>query len=372
MAIPLAVAAPVAIAGAQMLYQEYKDAQRQGDRRKAERLRNELMQRTAELPEPVLADLALKDPEFAGAVGYVSSPGQVAYEGYDPTLAQFQELGRPKAADVRSDPRLRNEQLAALAALDEIAAGGGMTAQDRANMQRLQNQTAQSNKGRQDAILQNRASRGMAGSGDELLAQLASSQAATNQQSAQSLDISAMAQQRALEAILNKGQAAGNLRSQDVQEAARRAEAEDAIARFNAQNSLAANQWNAGTQNQAAGDLARGQFDASRTNIDTQKWQQGTNREIQGRNLDRTQSYNNNAAGNRNKETAWNTIDKSQREFDNARTKNNDYVNAATGRAGAYDNAANRSDARDDARFQGVMQGVTSYLDWDAKKNGGK
>ena len=145
---------------------------------------------------------------------------------------------------IKSDPELREKQKASLAALDEISANGGFNLTDQANLSKIQSQAGTADRGRRDAIRQNMASRGMGGSGMELLASLQSSQAATDRQAQQGLDVAAMGQQRALDAIMQSGQLAGNVRGQDFSEQAQKASAQDAINRFNTSNTNDVNRYN--------------------------------------------------------------------------------------------------------------------------------
>ena len=155
-------------------------------------------------------------------------------------------------SDISVDPRLKNQQMAAMGALDEVIQGGGMTAQDTANLNRIQDQAATADRGRREAIMQNMNQRGMGGSGLELLNQLQSSQAATTQQGQQGLDVAGMAQQRALNAVMNQGQMAGQMRGQEFGEQSDIARAQDAINRFNTANQMGAREFNVGGRQNTA------------------------------------------------------------------------------------------------------------------------
>lgn len=141
-------------------------------------------------------------------------------------------------ANISTDPRLQEAQNRSLDSLDEIIQGGGMNAMDRANIARDQADAAQQDKGRRDAILQNQQARGMGGSGNSLLAQLQSSQAATDRNSQTGLDVAGMAQQRAMDAIRNSGEMAGSMRSQSFNEQAAKAQGQTSIDQFNEANRI--------------------------------------------------------------------------------------------------------------------------------------
>lgn len=194
-----------------------------------------------ELPE--LSQFTPEELEYLGDVGY--TPGELT------------EMGDTEMKGIKVDPRLKEHQLSALQELSTIADAGGMTAADEANLARVQNDNAQADRGRREAILQNMAARGMAGSGNELLAQLSSSQAATDRNAQQGLDIAGMAQARALEAMMSRGNMAGGIRDQDFGAQSQIASAQDAINQFNTQNKNNFSQhnadmtYNAGVNNQA-------------------------------------------------------------------------------------------------------------------------
>lgn len=167
---------------------------------------------------------------------------------------QAEQLDPSQMKYVNTDPRLRSQQTAALDALNQISEGGGMTMQDRANLSQIQNESATADKGRRDALMQNMNARGMGGSGMELLSNLQSNQAATDRNMQQGLGVAGMAQNRALESIMQSGNLAGNLRGQDFSEQSKKAEAADAINRFNTQNRQDVNRFNVGGRQDTANE----------------------------------------------------------------------------------------------------------------------
>lgn len=135
---------------------------------------------------------------------------------------------------VATDPGLKDAQMGALRKLEEIGRSGGLLAADKALLAKTQHDASMQDRGRREAILQSMAAKGMSGTGNELLAQLDSSQAATERSSQAGLDIAGMAQQRALDSIAKAGTLGGQIRSQEFDEQAKRAQAQDAINNFNA------------------------------------------------------------------------------------------------------------------------------------------
>lgn len=301
---------------------------------------------------PDLEDLILESYQWnedLNLPGKIHAPNiaaekDVAFKGVDPRLADVATMDRSAFEDISVDPRLKDSQSEALAALEELASSGGLTGQDRAVLSQIQSDVASADKGRRDAILQNSQARGMGGGGMELLAQLQSNQAATDRASQRGMDVTGLAQQRALDALIQSGSMAGQMRGQEFSEDASVAASKDAIDRFNAQYMNQANQWNANTANQAnqfnaSNDLASQQFnrnqatDAARfnasNNINAQQFNaQAANQAAlynnQGRQM--TSNLNTDTA---NTQRTYNTTVKPQANFNNEMAK-------ASGKAGAY------------------------------------
>lgn len=200
------------------------------------------------IEKPTYKNVTLERPKYVG---------DVEYGKLDAVLQ-----GPSAMNNVSTDPRLAAAQMQALQSLQDVASNGGMTAEDNANLSRIQSQSAQADKGRRDAILQNMQARGMGGSGNELLAQLQSSQAATDRQSQAGLDVAGMAQSRALQAMQQQGAMAGDIRGQEWGEKSQQALATDQI-----------NQFNTGTQNDVTKTKVAGDFSAD---VQNQNVKQGT------------------------------------------------------------------------------------------------
>jgi len=145
-----------------------------------------------------------------------------------------QQVGDTALAGIEADPALREAQMAALGELSNIAESGGMTLADQAALSQIQGQLAQQDAGRQAAIMQNMAERGMGGSGMEMAQRMMSQQGAANRANQMGMQTAANAQERALQAIMQGGQLAGSLRAQDYGEQAEAARAQDMINQFNA------------------------------------------------------------------------------------------------------------------------------------------
>jgi hypothetical protein len=232
-------------------------------------------------------------PEALAAPETLDPGADVEFDRVDPTTGEVSSVDGTRFDQIAVDPRFQQEQMATLDALQSIADAGGLTAADEAVMNRLRTDTAQADRGRREAILQNMQARGMGGSGNELLAQLQSSQAATDRQAQADMDLAGLAQDRALQAIMQKGGLAGDLRSQAFSEDAARAQAADNIAQFNAGLAQQGSFANAGILNNLALQNAANQFAAGTFNkgnqLDAQKFNIGntmaTNQFNAGQNL---------------------------------------------------------------------------------------
>lgn len=158
---------------------------------------------------------------------------------------------QPSAAgQVTGDKNLQAAQLEALNALKGISQTG-MSATDKARLNQIQQLSATRAEGQRQAILQNFAQRGQGGSGNELIAQLQASQNAANQANQQGLDVAANAQQNALQALGQYGQAAGQMENQKFGQEFQAGGAQDLLNRFNVQNQQGVQQRNVGTANTA-------------------------------------------------------------------------------------------------------------------------
>ena len=146
-------------------------------------------------------------------------------------------LADPSAmAEVGANPELVRAQEASLGALQNIARQGGMDTQSRANLAQIQDQLGQQERGQREALLAQQQRQGTVGSGQGLAAQLLAQQASAGRAGQAGFQQAKSADQRALEALTQSGQMAGQMRTQQVGEAERRAAAEDRINKFNTQH----------------------------------------------------------------------------------------------------------------------------------------
>lgn len=229
--------------------------------------------------------------------------------------------------NISVDPRLKDAQIAALASLQERT-NGGYSVEDRAAINRAINESAMQERAQRDALIANANARGVGGSGVALAQQLTAQQNAANRANQNTLDVAAEGRRRALEAVMQSGQLASNMRGQEFDQQARVAAAQDAINQFNTRNVNDQTYYNTGARN-AAGL----------------------------RNVDTRQNLNaSNAAGR-------NTFN--QNQFDNrarvAEVRYNDNTNKANQKLAEYKAKVDANNKRKSGIFSAVGAGVGAY-----------
>jgi len=143
------------------------------------------------------------------------------------------EMGPTAFEGVSADPEAVQAQREALRYIQNVQAQGGLTPEDRARLLDIQDQQSEFERSQREGILASAAQRGVSGSGQELLAQLAANQSGAMQASRQGLQAAALAQRRALEANQALAGQSSQMRGQSFAEQAQRAQAKDAVSRFN-------------------------------------------------------------------------------------------------------------------------------------------
>lgn len=231
----------------------------------------------------------------------------------NPEMETAVKLGPSEMQGIAMDPALRQAQMSALSKLQGIGEAGGRDAQFLSDAARVENDVNTNLQGQQGAIQQNMAARGMSGGGSELVARNMAAQQAANRHGQSALDLNAQAQQRALQSIMQAGQLGGQIQGQDFNQAAQKAQAADAINRFNAQNQQGVMSANVGAKNQAQ------QYNATNAqNVSNQNVGLGN----------QAQQYNANLA---------------QQQFDNEMKKRGVVGGAQQGLANSYQNEADRN-----------------------------
>ena len=204
-----------------------------------------------------------------------------------PEDAQAVIIEKSNYDNIVSNNKGNEAQLSALEEMSNIVENKGLTAQDRAKVADIQEQMGTTNRGAQEAILQNAAERGISGSGLEMAARLKAEQGAASDASRAGLQTAADAERRALEAIIQQGSLGGQVNEQDFAKQAKIAEAKDLISRFNATN-----QQNVGLTNTATRNAAQASNMAEKQRIsDVNVGNENTNR-VRNSQLKQTQYEN--------------------------------------------------------------------------------
>ena len=152
-----------------------------------------------------------------------------------PDQANAYLVEQSAAMGVKPPRELVEKQYETLNQLQRIGTEGGLTAMDKAQLEEIRGQVAADEKAARGALQQQAAERGITGSGMELAGRMMAQQGAAERGSKMATDVAALAQKRAMDALAQTGQLSTNMRGQDVQEQMDRANALDAIAKFNAQ-----------------------------------------------------------------------------------------------------------------------------------------
>lgn len=197
-----------------------------------------------------------------------------------PEQAQAAMAERSQMENISTDPRLKQAQMQALDGLQDIANNDGLTAVDRAQLERVKGEIGQQDRGQRESIIQNANARGVGGSGLELMAQLQAQQGSAQKASQMGFDVAAQAQQNKLRALEQAGQMGGQIRGQDFDQQAQVASAQDAINKFNAANKQQVNLMNTDSRNQAnASNLNNAQRIAD-SNTESRNQQQMSNKQL--------------------------------------------------------------------------------------------
>lgn len=230
-AAAIAAAAPI-VAGA------IANSESAGDRAKAQQAGQEALDaiKAIHAPPDIAKAIILQKFQSAGLL--------------TPKLEENINLGFSKVGQIQEDPSLKAAQINALQQLQQRGQTG-LGPEDQAALAKIRSNILSEEKGKTGAIMQQMQSRGLGGSGAELAALLSNAQAGTQRESDADIEQAGVASQRALQALIASGQLGGQVRAQDFDINKARAEAQDAVARFNVQNQAANQMRNINAQNQA-------------------------------------------------------------------------------------------------------------------------
>lgn len=176
-----------------------------------------------------------------------------------PELEEDMAMAESEFNNIKEDQNLKNTQLEALNMFKQQAETG-LGGEERAALNQIQQATRQDVRAKQEQILADQQRRGMAGSGNELIAQLHASQAGADAASNQGNELMAMIAQRVRQGAQDMAGTAESMRAQDYQVASDKATALDARNQYLHQNSMSRQARNVDRTNEAsAHNLAEAQ-----------------------------------------------------------------------------------------------------------------
>jgi len=197
-----------------------------------------------------------------------------------PEDAQYFAANPSAFEAIATDPALKDAQMNALSSLQNIGEEGGLNAQAKARLHDIAKEENVRERGARESIMQNAQARGQGGSGLEFLSLLKNQQESAGRAADRGTQVSADAEQRALEALMNSGNLAGNIREQDFGEKSRKAQAIDALNQFNTRNKMQVNQYNVGNRNRAQESNLDARQDIANKNVANKNAQQQYNKNL--------------------------------------------------------------------------------------------
>ena len=165
-----------------------------------------------------------------------------------------QQVGPSALEGITNDPQARLAQQEALAALSELAANGGLSLADMAALNQIQGNLNRNDSARRQGTANEFAARGQLGAGAQLAMAMQGNQDAAVNANQRAESTAAQAQARALQAILSKGQMAGQMGNEDYRRKADAARARDAIEARNAAARTDASKYNNSLRGQSFED----------------------------------------------------------------------------------------------------------------------
>lgn len=174
-----------------------------------------------------------------------------------PTLeAITAQLGPSRVAEIQADPISQQAQYRALERMMQGAEAGPEDIGFRARMAAGTQAANQQARGINEGLAMQMQARGMGGTGQEYVARAVGQQAAANRAAATGFDAAAEGDQRARQMLMAGAGLAGDIRAQQFGEDRTKAEAADAVERFNAMSRADAAQQDFRNRSALAGDKA--------------------------------------------------------------------------------------------------------------------
>jgi hypothetical protein len=176
---------------------------------------------------------------------------------YDESVEGMDLTDYEAAQQERTDTTGREAQERSLADYDAVIGQEGLTAVDRARIEEMRQDTARRARAQEGAILADAAEQGRGGGNASLLLRNQAQQSATNTRALGDMQTAAMGLERKDSAIRNRGFLGGDIQASD-----------DAIDKFNTQNSQATLDNNAAAKNRAEAERWGQEQDNQNENVD--------------------------------------------------------------------------------------------------------
>lgn len=242
---------------------------------------------------------------------------------YTPEMEQIFDAPDSAFANYNVDPELVQAQKDALYQLKDLS-NSGLNDSDKLAVEQAKRDVVGQQTSRDATILDNLRARGMNSAGMEMAMRQGSDQALSDRVANYEAQVQAEARNRALQAMMQSGQLAGNMRSQGFDEAKSKAAATDAINMFNANN-----------RQQVTGRNTDRTNEGARTNLSEDQRIADANVGIRNA----TTQYNNGAG---------------QRAFDNQMAK----ANGMTGQVGNAVQVSENGRKANNDMWSGIIKGV--------------
>lgn len=178
---------------------------------------------------PILGS-TMAGKEILGQVNKIPSRGfNTQQEKLDQAYDLYAQNEKNNPYTKAYDPRLRDYQKKALDRLYGISSSKKLDAQSQAQLNQIRQQEGQLERGAREAIMQNAQERGAGSSTGNLLAQLVNQQQGAERRTNEDMNVAAMQQKRALDALYGSINTAQDINQQDMA----RAQAQDLFNRYN-------------------------------------------------------------------------------------------------------------------------------------------
>jgi hypothetical protein len=225
------------------------------------------------VPDPAKQQLLLRQYKLTGRM--------------DPRLAQAFQQAKTEMGKITTDASLDGSQMAALRSLENTAQNGGHTLAQDSYLNKVQQQVNAENRGRQGAIEEKYAARGMGQpSGLMLSAEMQNNQNMTQKENDASMEAANQAQQNALKSLMGAGELATKVKGQQFDQKAAVAQAQDSINAFNAKMNQGVEMANVAAQNDAQAYNVKEQQAIADKNVSTENYQQEYNQKLQQQQFD--------------------------------------------------------------------------------------